>query len=208
MSMKTTISVDIFSDVICPWCMIGKKRLEDAALLHGGVTLKINWRAFLLNPNMPPEGMERKTYIQNKFGNAGPSFYARIAATGKDAGIVFQFDAIKRTPDSRPALLLVLGADKAANDVKGDIFHAYFQKGVDISDDAFLGDLAKRYQIPHPASESLRRKLEKDLGEAARLGIQGVPYFVFENQWAISGAHPPESFLPLIDAAIAQKTSP
>jgi len=208
MQTKTTISVDIFSDVICPWCMIGKKRLEVAVALHGGVTLNINWRAFLLNPNMSPEGMDRKTYIQNKFGNAGPGFYSRIAATGNEAGIDFNFDAIKRTPDSRPALLLVLGADKAADMVKQDIFEAYFQKGMDISDTAFLGDIASRYQIPQPASESLRRKLEKDLSEAARLGIQGVPYFVFEHQWAISGAHPPESFLPLFDAAIAEKSSP
>jgi predicted DsbA family dithiol-disulfide isomerase len=207
MTTKTTISVDIFSDVICPWCMIGKKRLEDAVELHGGISLRINWRAFLLNPNMPSEGMDRQTYIQKKFGNAGQSFYARIAATGKEVGIDFDFDAIRRTPDSRPAISLVLAADKSSSDVKQDIFNAYFQQGIDISNDAFLADLAGKYQIPHPSSEAVRSKLEKDLSEAQRLGIQGVPYFVFENQWALSGAHPRESFLPLFDATMAQKSN-
>ncbi len=206
MATKTSISVDIFSDVICPWCMIGKKRLEDAVELHGGISLRINWRAFLLNPNMPPEGMDRQLYIQKKFGNAGPGFYARIAATGKDAGIDFQFERILRTPDSRGAIALVLSADKASDDLKQDLFNAYFQQGTDISSNDFLTDLAGRYHIPYPSSEGVRRKLEKDLSEAQRLGIQGVPYFIFENQWALSGAHPPESFLPLFDAVIAQKS--
>ena len=209
MAQKTPISIDIFSDVICPWCFIGKRRLEQAAALHGGVEIKINWRAFLLNPAMRREGMDRQAYIQAKFGQAGASFYERIAGVGKDVGIDFNFAAIQRTPDSRPAHSLVLSAQGAAQDADADavkqaLLDAYFIEGLDIGDDAVLQEIADQYQVPYPADDAVFAQIEQDLVEASRLNIQGVPYFIVAQEWAISGAHPPETFQPLFDAAIAK----
>lgn len=204
MTALKSIPVDIFSDVICPWCLIGKRRLEKAVEQHGGVELAIRWRAFLLNPGMRREGMDRQAYIDAKFGVAGTSFYDRIASVGREAGIDFRFDQITRTPDSRPAHGLVLSAGDHADAVVEELFSAYFHEGVDIGDEAWLEALAKRHGIPTPASDSIRKQIDQDLKDAARLGIQGVPFFVFNGEMAISGAHPPESFLPLFDAVIAQ----
>ena len=218
MAQKTPISIDIFSDVICPWCFIGKRRLEQAAALHGGVEIKINWRAFLLNPAMRREGMDRQAYIQAKFGQAGASFYERIAGVGKDVGIDFNFAAIQRTPDSRPAHGLVLsaqstaqdnaqGANGAADAIKQALLNAYFIEGRDIGDDAVLQEIADKFDVPYPADDAIMAQIEHDLVEASRLNIQGVPYFIIAQEWAISGAHPPETFQPLFDAAIAKASA-
>ena len=190
MTEKTPISIDIFSDVICPWCFIGKRRLEQAAAMHGGVEIKINWRAFLLNPAMRREGMDRQAYIQAKFGQAGASFYEQIAGVGKDVGIDFNFAAIQRTPDSRPAHGLVLSAQDShgdANAVKQALLDAYFIEGRDIGDDAVLQKIADRFDVPYPANDAIMAQIERDLIEASRLNIQGVPYFIVAQEWAISG---------------------
>jgi len=210
MTQKPPISIDIFSDVICPWCFIGKRRLEQAVALHGGVEIKINWRAFLLNPAMRREGMDRQAYIQAKFGQAGASFYERIAGVGKDVGIDFNFAAIQRTPDSRPAHGMVLSAQDGhgdANAVKQALLDAYFIEGRDIGDDAVLQEIADKFDVPYPADDAIMAQIERDLVEASRLNIQGVPYFIVAQEWAISGAHPPETFQPLFDAAIAKASA-
>ena len=199
---QKTVAVDFFSDIVCPWCLIGKRRLEQAAELHGGVALDIRWRSFLLNPNMPEGGMDRGDYLSAKFGGAAASLYERIAAAGQEAGIGFRFEAITRTPDSRPAHNLVLAAGDGAGAVIDELFEAYFIKGVDIGDEAVLKDVAARHSVPYPA-DAYAGRIEGDLEEAARLGIQGVPFFVFDGGMAISGAHPPKTFLPIFDAVLA-----
>lgn len=210
MSALTSVHLDVFSDVICPWCFIGKKRLEAAVALHGGITTEITWRSFLLNPGMRAEGMDRKAYIDAKFGSAGASFYDRIAMVGEEIGIPFAFDKIKRTPDSRPAQALIMTAPKGkiADNVVQDLFEAYFLNGIDISDRDYLTELAGRYDLPFPASQNIVNQIETDLKDAGRIGISGVPFFVFEQQWAISGAHPPESFIPLFDAVVNRQQNP
>lgn len=205
MSSKTRISIDIFSDIICPWCFIGKKRLQQAIEMHGGIDVDITWRAFLLNPAMRREGMDRQAYIQAKFGQAGTSFYERIASVGKEVGIDFDFAAIKKTPDSRPAHSLVLSAGQHADAIKQDLLDAYFLNGVDIGDDAVLNAIAEKYGLKYPADRVYLDQIDADLAEASRLNIQGVPFFIISNEWALSGAHPPETFMPLFDAAIAKK---
>jgi predicted DsbA family dithiol-disulfide isomerase len=202
--MPTPIRIDIFSDVICPWCYIGKRRLEIAAEMHGNVTLDIRWRTFLLNPSMQREGMDRQAYINAKFGTAGASFYDRISSVGKDVGIDFNFAGITRTPDSRPAHALLKSAEEKANDLKLDLFDAYFINGQDIGDDAVLAEIAAKYQLPYPSEQACHSAVEQDLMEAGRLNIQGVPFIIIEGEWAISGAHAPESFQPLFDTALAK----
>ena len=201
---KTPIRVDIFSDVICPWCFIGKRRLEIAAEMHGNVSLDIHWRAFLLNPGMRREGMDRQAYINAKFGSAGARFYNRIAEVGRDVGIKFNFSKITRTPDSHPAQALLKSAGAKANTLKQDLFDAYFINGIDIGNDNVLYEMATRHGLPFPPKPDAVSAVEQDLTEAGQLGVQGVPFIIVEKEWAISGAHAPESFQPLFDAALAK----
>lgn len=203
------VRIDIFSDLVCPWCYIGKRKLEQAVAEHGGITPVITWRAFLLNPAMPEAGMDRKTYLQRKFGDAAENVYGRIAEAGRANGICFAFDAIRRTPDSRPAHRLVLQAAATRNArtdaVIETLFEAYFRQGRDISEAALLGEIADTHGIEGPVTEAIDHQMNHDLGEADRLRIQSVPYFIIDGQWAISGAQSASAFLPLFDAALAGK---
>ena len=202
---KTTIRVDIFSDVICPWCYIGRKRLEEAAILHQKVVLDIHWRAFILNPQIPPEGMDRKAYLQAKFGANADNFYGQIAEVGRHIGIDFNFDAITRVPDSKPPLTLIKAAGDNADAVLKILFKAYFIDGIDIGDEAFLNRLAERFSISADDLATAETLIEIDLEEVVRMSIRGVPHIIIDNEWAINGAHMPTTFLPIFDVAIARR---
>jgi predicted DsbA family dithiol-disulfide isomerase len=156
---------------------------------------------------MRRQGMDRQAYIDAKFGQAGASFYERISGVGKQVGIDFDFAAITKTPDSRPAHSLVLSANHRADAVKQALFDAYFLQGRDIGDDQVLKEIADTFGLDYPANQTVFDQIDRDLSEANRLNIQGVPFFIIAGEWALSGAHPPETFMPLFDAAIAKATS-
>ena len=202
---KTSIRVDVFSDVVCPWCYIGWKRLEDAAHTHQGVSLDIHWRAFLLNPGMPVEGMDRQAYIQAKFGQAGDSFYARIAEVGRQVGIAFDFPAIQRTPDSRPAHYLIKAAGDHGHTIKLIMLADYFEHGVNIGASEYLDHLAKRFDITKAQLETGKSMTEADLEDGSMMDIHGVPHIIVDQRWAVSGAQPAHTFMPLFDAVIASR---
>ena len=111
-SSSQRVTIDLYADIICPWCYIGKKRLETALAERPNIEFTINWRAFLLNPSMPPAGMDRQAYLAAKFGHAASAIYGRIAMAGLDAGISFAFSRIDRTPDTKPLHKLLIGAGK------------------------------------------------------------------------------------------------
>lgn len=208
---KIPVPVQIFSDVICPWCFIGLRHLEQAEELHGGVALEINWRSFLLNPQMPRAGMDRGRYLSQKFGTSATSFYNHIADAAAGAGLEVDFAAIKRTPDSRPAHHLVHAAKSAgghqeATAVKRELFRAYFQAGLDIGDDSVLKTIADKHQLDFPTAPEASHQTERDISTSQKMHIQGVPYFIIAGEWALSGAQPPRAFLPLFDAAIAKSS--
>ncbi|MEC8728203.1 MAG: DsbA family protein, partial [Pseudomonadota bacterium] len=144
---KTTIHVDIFSDIICPWCYIGWKRIATAAEMHQHVNLDISWRAFLLNPQMPEAGMDRQAYIQAKFGQAGGAFYDRVAEVGKHVGIDFNFSAITRTPDSKPAHYLIKAAWQHAHTINIKMMADYFEHGIDISGPDYHAAIMEEFDI-------------------------------------------------------------
>ena len=205
MDARTPVTVEFYSDIVCPWCLIGKTRLEQAAAEHGGIELSLRWRSFLLNPKMPREGMDRAAYLNAKFGGGAAGLYERIADAGEEAGIGFRFDAIARTPDSRPAHGLIQSAGEDAGGVIDELFEAYFIKGDDIGDDGVLAATAARHSLPYPAADRHSAQVERDLDEANRIGIQGVPFYVFDGGMALSGAHPPSAYMPIFDAAIAAR---
>ena len=207
------MQIDIFSDPICPWCFIGKKRLDAARKLRPGIDLQIRWRAFQLNPDMPEAGMDRQTYLNVKFGgpDRAQELYGHIRRVGEDVGIPFRFDEIPRTPNTLAAHRLVRYAqqpeiDKAEALVEA-LFDAYFLKGRDIGDHEVLAAIADGVGIPKADALALldgadyADEIRADDHYARRLGIGGVPCFIVNGKYALSGAQEPESFLPLFDMA-------
>ena len=185
--------VEIASDVVCPWCYIGKRRLEKAlALLDGEFDVQIRWLPFQLNPGMPKNGMPRAQYREAKFGSLERSraLDARVIAEGRSEGIDFAFERIERTPNTSAAHQLIALA-KDQNAVVDALFRAYFEEAKDIGDPAVLAQIAAKCGVkgwPEEAREVTA--LEQDVRE---LGISAVPTFIFERKLGVSGAYPAES---------------
>ena len=199
------VNVEIYADIICPWCYIGKKRLDAAFAARRHVTPRYIWRGFLLNPGMPAEGMDRQAYLHNKFGSAAAAVYGRIAAAGLDSGIAFNFDKITRTPDSRGVHHVLLSAQNNVEILSEAFYQAYFIEGKDIGDPdiiaAIIDEAGVDIDLDTVHSAATQRQLEQDLFMARQLQLDGVPYFIFAEQYAVAGAHLSEHFLPVIDAA-------
>lgn len=210
------LSIDIISDVVCPWCYVGKRRLESALAKRAGSAdqpVNVRWHAFELNPDIPPGGVDRRSYLENKFG--GPErakqIYARIKAAGDEVGIAFDFDRIVRQPNTVNAHRLIAWAqetDISASDALIErLFRAYFVDGIDIGNIEALariaGDAGFDATAAHAwlASDSGRAAVRAEEQRARALGVTGVPFFVFNQRLAVSGAQPPEVLLEAMEQA-------
>lgn len=205
------IYVDIVSDTICPWCYIGKRRFERALELSGRSDVALSWRPFQLNPDMPPEGMTRDDYVRAKFGGGDRprQIYQAIAESGREAGIEFNFSRIRRTPNTVLSHRLVHWSAKneRQDELVGELFKAYFEDGLDVGDLDTLVECARRAGLDAPTA---RRYLMGDEGRqevvasdvyARRLGINGVPCFIVNRKYAVSGAQPPSAFVEVFNLA-------
>ena len=179
--------IDVWSDPICPWCFIGKRRLAKAV---EGLDVQVVWRPFQLNPQMPREGMPRAAYRAAKFGSLDRSreLEARVADVGRDEGIAFAFDRIATTPNTFDAHRVLRRALRTgAQDVVAEaLFRAYFLEGRDLGDPAVLADLGGGPLAGDEEAEEVRR----EEAEGRALGIQGVPFFVIDRRLGLSGAQP------------------
>jgi predicted DsbA family dithiol-disulfide isomerase len=206
------IQIDLFSDVICPWCFIGKRRLERALKIRSNPRVDINWRAFQLNPDMPKNGIAREQYIEAKFG--GPEraqgIYDNIRRVGETEGLEFRFDKIKRTPNTILAHRLISWSKhlKISDLIVESLFKAYFFEGLDIGSIETLIELLEELEINTEAFKSYI-KTDNGLDEvsdetrfAYENGITGVPCFIFDKKYSVSGAQEPEAFFPLFDLNI------
>ena len=208
--MSQPIKLDIFSDPICPWCYIGLKRL-DAALAELGEAVETQWRCYMLNPDMPPQGMDRRAYLERKFG--GPAgadrVYGAIESAAKQAGLTVDFAAIKRTPSTYAAHQALRGAQELGG---GDafirkLFVAYFEEGRDIGEPAVLSDLWTQCDLPTQTLTALledERHLETisaEMNEARLRGVSGVPFFVVNGTYALSGAQDKAAFAQVFNLA-------
>lgn len=199
-----TLTVDVISDVICPWCFIGKRRMEKAIAAYGE-PVTVQWHAFQLNPAMPKEGISRKEYRIRKFGSWERSMQldANIVATGKDEGIHFNFDRMERTPNTVDAHRLIWVADKEGvqDAVVEALFRAYFTEGRDISSQQTLLEVVSEAGLDRGKAEAVLKGDEgmdaiKDAGdEARRLRVDSVPFFVINGKITLSGAQQPDTFL-------------
>ena len=205
--------IDIFSDPICPWCFIGKKRLQQALELRPDTPVTVRWRAFQLNPDMPAGGIDRQSYLSAKFGGADRAgqIYERIRQVGLSVGIDFAFDKITQTPNTVQAHRLIRFAQRPDID-KADLvtdllFDAYFLNGERIGSIEELLAIGEKAGIDRAAltayfeTDEDREEILAEDSHARRLGIGGVPCFIVDGKYALSGAQEPESFLPLLDMA-------
>jgi len=211
--------IDIISDVVCPRCFIGKRHLEQFLALYraeypGQEQPEIVWHPFQLNPNLPDKGMPRAEYTSGKFG--GPEraagIYERVAQAGKAAGIDFRFDDIRVQPNTVDAHQLVFLAEAfgVQDAVVESLFTGFFLEGRDLSDHATLVELGVRGGLPREDARrcldngELRDQIEEQDRHARTLGVEGVPFFIFNEKLAVSGAQPAEVLL----AAMKQADSP
>jgi predicted DsbA family dithiol-disulfide isomerase len=209
--------LDIVSDVICPWCFVGKRRLERALALAPQPDLRVGWRPFQLNPDMPPEGMDRRDYLRAKFGDAGGGrLYDQVRAAGAEEGIEFAFERIRRTPSTlKPHRLIRRAAASGRQDAMVEaLFRGYFLDGEDLSDDAALIRLAHAAGLD-PEETAGYLAGEQDLAEvraedafARQVGINGVPCFIVDRKFALSGAQPPEQLVEVFELARREADEP
>lgn len=213
MPARQTLRIEVIVDTICPWCFIGKRRLERALAAEGLYDPPILWRPFLLNPDMSPSGVERQRYLTDKFGGraAAQRVYDVIRLTGAEMGIAFDFGAIRITPasvDSHRLIRFCLErAPHRANELVENIFSAFFCEGRDIGDPAVLNDLGEDIGLPaaalrtHLRSDRDRAVIESENLRAHRVGVTGVPCYVFNGRYALSGAQEVEILSRMIRLA-------
>ena len=204
------VRIDVFSDTICPWCWIGKRRLERTLELRSDLDAEVVWHAFQLNPTMPAEGMDRRAYLQAKFGGAdnARAVYGRVVAEGSRESLPFDFDAIPRTPNTLDSHRLVRWSASqplGQTPMVEALFDAYFAKGRDIGD----AEVLVRVAVAAGYEESGARELMA--GDAGRAevtgadlrarsaGITGVPCFILDGKVAVPGAAEPEVFQRVFD---------
>jgi len=200
------LTVDVISDVICPWCYIGKRRLEKAiAAVEGQYEIQVQWHPFQLNPRMPKEGISRREYRTRKFGSWQRSLEldAKVIAVGESEGIHFDFDKTERTPNTVDAhrLIWLAGQNDCQDAVVEALFRAYFTEGQVIGNRQTLIDVAAEAGLDRQASEEV---LSGDEGMdvianatemSQQHGVTGVPFFIIDHAITLSGAQAPETFL-------------
>ena len=213
----THFTIDVVSDVVCPWCYIGKRKLEaalDMARAAGLPEPEVRWHPFQLNPDLPTQGIPRKQYLEDKFG--GPQraaeIYARVKAAGQAAGLELDIDGITRQPNTLAAHALLTHAQQlglaVGNDVKERLLKAYFVDNQFIGDVDVLVQIAVDAGLDADAARAFITDVEQLQGVAAadarvrEMGVGGVPFFIFNQKVAVSGAQDPASLLAAMQQSL------
>ncbi|MCF6320720.1 MAG: DsbA family oxidoreductase [Rhizobiaceae bacterium] len=219
---RNSLNVDVVSDIVCPWCYVGKKHLDTAIDSMPEIDFHVRWRPFQLNPQMPKEGMGREEYMEKKFGKGDPtrSFYKDLEVLGAQLGIKFDFPAIGFAPNTLDAHRLIHWAS-GGNDADSAkkqtalvtrLFEVYFEEGGDLRDSEVLIGAAHNIGM----NDELVRELlagdrdvdaiKEQVAIAGKMGISGVPCFIIENKHAVMGAQKPEALAEAFRTAIDEKT--
>jgi predicted DsbA family dithiol-disulfide isomerase len=216
MSDQTTtdqipVRIDVVSDVVCPWCFIGKRRLEQAIALKPDIPVEVHWHPYFLNDWIPPEGMSREQYLTTKFGS--PERYKDIAQRVSQAaaaeGLTYAIDKISNQPNTRDAHRLIRWADSlgCAAEMKQKLMDLYFTDGADLTDPEVLVQAAVSVGFNEDnvrealASDMDIAEVDEQAQSAKEAGIQGVPCFIFGGKFAISGAQAPDYLAEAIERA-------
>lgn len=216
MSDQTPVRIDVVSDVVCPWCFIGKRRLEKALALKPDIPVEVHWHPYFLNDWIPPEGMSREQYLTTKFGS--PERYSgiaqRVSAAAASEGLVYASDRMTRQPNTLDCHRLIRwagGIGKAA-EMKQRLMDLYFTEGADLTNRAVLVQAAADIGLePDDVRAALDSdqdvaQVEQEAQQAKEAGIEGVPCFIFGAKFAVSGAQAPEYLAEAIErAALANR---
>ena len=209
MSNHQPVRIDVVSDIVCPWCFIGKHRLEKAIALNPDIPVEVHWRPYFLNDWIPREGISREQYLTTKFGSPEryQSIAQRVSAAAAAEGLTYAMDKISRQPNTLDAHRLIRWADEIgkAAEMKQRLMDLYFTEGADLTNHAVLAQAAADIGLD---AEATRKALasDKDVAEIERealsakeAGIDGVPCFIFGGKFAISGAQAPEYLAEAIE---------
>ncbi|SDC12841.1 DsbA family oxidoreductase [Ruegeria marina] len=212
--MTQTVKLDILSDPICPWCYIGKANLEKALAAIPDHPFVIEWHPFQLNPDMPDAGMDRREYLESKFGGKEEAVraYAPVVEHAQKAGLNINFEAMKRTPNTLDAHRLIhwAGIEGKQAQAVDALFRAYFTEGRDIGDHEVLGDIADSIGMDAAVVQKLlktdadRDDIAKRDAHSREMGVNSVPTFIVANQHAVPGAQPPELWEKVIREIMSQ----
>lgn len=196
--MAQAYSITVVSDFVCPWCLIGTRRLEAFLSKHEAL---VTFRPFLLDPTIPPEGVDLRASLAKKFGGDPTTMFERVERAARDANVNLDFEKVRRYPSTLAAHAIVGNAKPETHlALAHAIFDAYFMEGRDIGDADVLADVASAHGFERAEAIRIARDEDKlakardDAREMAEEGIRGVPFFVFDDRVAISGAQPLEAF--------------
>ena len=212
---KTRITIDIISDVMCPWCYIGKRRLEKALEMVPEADVDIHWRPFQLDPTLPVEGKDRKQYLSEKFGGLeqAKARYQNVIDAAAGEGLALQVDKIERSPNTIDAHRLIRWA---ANSGKQDavverLFQLYFVEGADLTKQELFCQVAEETGMERAVVEDLYTsgkdiaEVKQEIEVAGRIGVTGVPCFIFDNQFAVMGAQDSDSLADVLRRIVEEK---
>ncbi len=215
------ITLDIVSDTICPWCYLGKRRLEAALAQRPDLELTIRWHPFQLDSTLPPEGAPHRERLAAKLGGTArlDAAHARLTELGQAVGIRYEFDKIARTPDTIATHVLARWAfEQGGAPLQGRlidrVFRAFFEEGADLTDQDVLVRLAGEAGLdPELTREHLAARKDFDAVRAEvdhwrQAGIDGVPTFVFDSKWAVSGAQDVDTFVQVLDRVATERAAP
>jgi predicted DsbA family dithiol-disulfide isomerase len=217
MAERQHITVDVVSDAVCPWCFIGQKRLDKAIGELPEIDVGVRWRPFQLDPTIPPEGHDRKSYMLAKFGDEERivEIHKRIGEAGKEEGIAFDFGAIAVSPNTIDAHRLIRWAaangPQTQNRVARRLFQLYFEEGADIGDRTVLAEAAAACGMDRAVVETLlasnadEAEVRQEIDTAGQMGIRGVPCFLIEGRYALMGAQPADALADAIRQVAAAK---
>lgn len=208
--------VEIIFDTVCPWCYVGKRRIERAFTSRPAIRPEFIWRPFLLNPDLPNEGIDRRSHLERKFGSEHrvQRVFGAAADAGRAEGIDFRFERIAKTPNSLASHRVVRYAASFGRqtEIVESLFYEHFVHGRDIGDIDVLADigasqgLGRQALMDYLSSETDKAAVVNDSARASRLGVNGVPCFIFDGGYAVAGAQEADVFLRLIDLTRENET--
>ncbi|CAN5638747.1 DsbA family oxidoreductase [soil metagenome] len=204
------IHIDVYADVVCPWCYVGEKRLEQALEQRPNLLIERRWRPFQLRPEMPEGGLPWREFAVDKFGGEDRmrAAFAHVSAAGEPDGILFDFDRVASAPSTIDAHRLILHAAEHGRqwETANALFEAYFTHGANLNDREELAKVAKGAGLDTGevgsflAGSDRTEEVWDAQKEASRVGVTGVPFYVFNGRYALSGAQPVEAFLQALDS--------
>lgn len=219
MTVQNKLTIDVVSDVVCPWCFLGMKRLENALATLPDIDAEVRWRPFQLDPTIPPEGKERKAYMLSKFNDEArlTQAHATLVSLGAVEGISFDFDAITVAPNTLDAHRVIRWAAASGADVQDKLaralFSLYFEQGKNVGDHAVLVEAARQAGMDAAVVEALlptdsdRDEVTNEIVTASRMGITGVPCFLLDGKYAIMGAQDSAALADAIRQVAAEKAA-